>query len=808
VPDFSFTPDEVEEKAGKKPWTRQRRFSDEIDPDDMADTAAVYARAGGEAKEAGALGRNASEAGADSGALNGASLVDASDRDRRTALGLQDNGLNVDEVVNRLVRAMNLAFDAEEEVRMLIVGDGGLEEARSRHIAAAINEWNGWQAALEAAVAAAPATRLDDLAIQRPVSGQSLDVTYRGLTRTILGDVAGGRVTYRLPDSLADDIRQRHLADAADSAQQYDEDITAAITAYRRRLTELGHDLSEYGYDFTDGPVGLWTSDEMADFAADRLAEELRKNHPDADAVLAYTEVLGSITGGLGDPPRDLTADELAYLRTFYNQLSADELAKLGALTEAGGYQPGQEGWLATAAEHVANGVNVLLNPALGGLDPTGDNVPRAIREFVYDRDSMVYDAHMPVGWEDDLERFNDFGALMASATLGPGDAFGEDLADLALDLQDAANRQYFLGWNESNDTVNTVTSDLLHAVSLNTGVSAGLLNDEAFRDRLLTQVYQTSDGVGDLLRAGTTIPADMDPNSDEAERYFRAAFNVLADAPDHRDSILGRDVTPLASHAALQDALGDVAVTHMDMISKDGETSRFDVPGGAGGFTDKDLYGNDYRFSFVLGREDRQDLFDLLVQGEESSKENFQQGVGRWAEATAYNAFQRDADGAGDQASAFHGIGRVIGTMRNAELEAETQLPAYSSDANSSVVAAVTAVGAAVRDTISPVPVKWALRAATLGVGEGTRHYLLPDSPDVDPNPRLDALEFGDDLARTLVADAAVRAGYRGADESDWDDPTSSDLNDLKRKFEDLEGDKYPEYAGAMADAYQRALG
>ncbi|WP_190233057.1 hypothetical protein [Streptomyces avicenniae] len=804
MPDFSFSSDEVEDVAGKKPWTRQRDFSAEIRPGEMADTALVYARAAGEADGAGELARHATEVAADAGTLDGAPLVDEDGRIDATARGLQGNGQDMDRVVGYVVRAMNEAITAEEEVTNLILGDGGLEEARSRHISAAVNEWEGWQGALRTAVESPLPPSLTRGRID------TVQVTYRGTTLDVPPTHRSALETvYQLPDSLAAGIRRRHLDDCADSARATDADITDAVTAYRGRLADYGAELGDLGYDLSDGPLGLFTSEDQAVWAADRLAEELREEPPDHEALRRWTETLESIRLGVhGDPPgstRPLTDAELAYLDAFYGRLDADALVALGRLAGEGEDADPPTGGHA-AAQRVANGLTMMLDWRVGGHDPEREPgaIPEALRPFVLDHeDSILFDPSLPVGFDDELRRFNDFGDLMGTATVPPGDEFGRVLAEAAVDLGQRTNVQYLLGVVDG--VPNTVSSDLLHVASLNTGLSADLLNDDTFRSGLLGITWQDSEGAADLITSGTTIPPGLDHHDNAAGAYVEAAYHLFTDAPDRSAEILGTANDHPADHTALQTSLSDLAVRYMDQLSKpESPESAFAAGASPGDVTDPDLLGNDYRYSFDLSHDDRMKLFTLLGGTEKDVNEQFNAGVAAWQETTAYNAFVRDGTSGRGQDDAFAAIGRVEGTLHRAELDRD--IPTAASARNqSSLVAGIAAAGTIIKDATPPLPGKIGVVVATYGLGTGIR-YLMPDtSPSLDWQAENEAFRNGDTIPRRLIAEAAVHADHRGLGDATLTDPTDDNLNetDMLRSVERIEHE-YDSYRDAMRDAYR----
>ncbi|MEV1007533.1 hypothetical protein [Streptomyces sp. NPDC049881] len=804
MPDFSFSSDEVEEVAQKKPWTRQREFSAEIKPDEMADTALVYARAAGEADGAGDLARHATEVAADAGTLDGSSLVDADGRIDGTARGLQGNGRDMDRVVGYVVRAMNDAIGAEEEVTQLVLGDGGLEEARSRHISAAIHEWEGWEAALRAAVG----KPLTGLVMDNRIG--TLDVTYEGTTLHLAPvSKSAFQNVYELPGSLAADIRKRHLADCADSARDTDADIHDAIGAYRNRLADYGLELGDLGYDLSDGPLDLFTSEKQALWAADQLSDALGHEPPDPDALLRWTETLDSIGIGVYDDPphstRPLTEAERAYLDAFYSRLSADDLAALGALAgqNDGGDHPTPGH---SAAQRVANGLNMLLDWRVGGHNPATEPgaIPEALRPFVLDhKDSVLFDPSYPVAFDDELRRFNAFGDLMGAATVPPGDEFGRTLAQAALDVGQRTNVQYALGATEG--VHNTFSSDLLHNASLNSGLSADLLNDDTFRRGLLGVTWQDSDGAADLITSGTTIPPDLDHHDNAARAYVEAAYHLFTDAPDHSADILGKANGYPSDHTALQSAVSDAALRYLDQISKpESEHSAFAAGDFPGDVTDPDLLGNDYRYSFDLSHDDSSALYALLADMEKPVKDEFSTGVATWQEKTAYNAFVRDGATGRGQDDAFAAIGRVEGAMHRAELDQDIK-PGSSARNQSALVAGMAAAGTIIKDAVPAFPGKVGVVLGTYGLATGVRYSLPPTMPSLDWQAENAAFRNGDTIPRRLIAEAAVHADHHGLGGTALTDPTDDHLNetDMIRSIERIEHE-YDSYRDAMQNAYR----
>ncbi|WP_129842167.1 hypothetical protein [Streptomyces sp. RFCAC02] len=391
-----FTRQDVEATLEVSPWELRDAFTAEIDPDSMAETAALYARAAGEAEGAGDLAAAAARAGEEAGRLDGASLVDGRERIDASERDLHGNGAELDRVTGLLVRAMNRALDAVDEVNGPMDGPDGLDAYLAAQVEQARQE-----------LADTP------LLESNPYDGDLLTPGTGGaLSRTAL-------------------IRLRHLTAVADRARETAGDMTEAITQYRRRLLEYGEELSDADYDITEGPLGLWTTGGMAEFAAGQVARELDSGHPDPEVLARYTETLETIGLRLYDPITGLplsgvrlTAGELAYLERFYAALGADDLAALGAL--AGGplaLDPARRDPLTDALTRVADGIVMLTDPAVGG---SPDRMPAAVSAYL-----DVADDPAPARNTDGLtpERFEDFGRLMAAASHEPGTELGRELA-------------------------------------------------------------------------------------------------------------------------------------------------------------------------------------------------------------------------------------------------------------------------------------------------------------------------------------------------------------------------------------------
>ncbi|TDC20698.1 hypothetical protein E1265_20910 [Streptomyces sp. 8K308] len=746
------------------------------------------------------------------------------DRISHTRIDLQDNGGNMETVVRALVRSMNHALETEEDVSQLIVGDGGLEEAYSRHLAAAVNEWNGWQSALEVEVNALPGREIaDQLSIDRPI--MPVTIRYRDQARQIYpASVSALQSVYALPESLATEIRERHLQNAADSAADTYTDIEETIKAYRRKLAEYGAELQGLRVDLSGGPLGLWTTEEMAEFSAARFLEELGEDEPDPRVLAMYSAGLEGITDAIygdasnpGAPARDLTEDELAYLETFFAGIDDPEvLASLGNKIE---------GW-DEAKRNIANGIAMLANPEIGGHDPATEEgraaLPETVRRFVYE-----YQEHgmFPPGpgmqtdgqrFIRELELFNGFGDIMSQGTLPAGDQLSKDMARVAVDVQQQATVQAGMNIHYTDYVKDTGSSALLTAASRNTEASAALLTDDDFRHDFLRTIWHDSYGAGDLVRAGTTLPEGVDINAPEAHQYVESAYHLLRDAGDYEKQISAAgydEYEALAyNNVALQQSIADTTMAYMDFISHGiGNTTAFYAssdPDGDDPWTVQNLHGEDYLYSFELNGIEREELFRLMNRSDEGVRQSFFAAVGNWQEETAYQAFMRDnGNGEHDEAPTFRDIARIAGTVERIQTDDDV------SDSSKQQYTAYGAIslGASVANTLIDFGKGNALTTGAAYAATEMLRYTLPDGNAAVQQAQWDAENFGDKPLKERVAQAAIRADYAGAGEDRGEIPEKGDQDftptNVFNAADRIGANRYAHYLTSMLDGYNDAI-
>ncbi|MGP4109443.1 TPR repeat region-containing protein [Streptomyces sp. 4N509B] len=726
----SFTWEDVEAR-GKKPWTGQRTFAEEIDTESMAGTAAAYARASAEARNVDDLARRATEASEDAGSLNGSSLV-RNGRYQETHRALQRGGDDIDAVVTHIIRGMNRALDAEQNNQKHI---GWMNRQLAAHQAEAQAKWNGWNAALNHANL--HVGRAEDPNVTISYDGRQVTVSRQGL-----------------PQWLADEIRESYLRRAVSDAGWADKQIRDEINYYRHHMTAAAGELAELGYNLGEGPFRLFMTPQMARYAATRLKEELRAGTPDPQRVAFYTKGLRSIAESIygegveGDPQRDLTPAERAYLQEFYSNLDAASVGRLGVLGS-----PDRDQFTG-AKQNIANGINMLYNPEINGLTPqlgAHSNVPGWLQDLAYLKDEDLLRAREdPSRFLDAMRNYNGFGELMSNATIASGDAFSESLARNAVQFEKQFPAQ-MAHISPSGQFENLGGSGLLQAASLNTGVAADLLNEKGFREDLLSLGWDDSRGAAAMVHSGTIIPEGTDPTSAEARKYVTAGYEVLRYAANHNDVILGRDHSAFggpqgADLGPLQASIGRTGIHYMDMISQSGQTGLWPDTGWT-------INDTKYHWGFEFSSEERNGLFRLMHDAGGSVRDNFYRDVTMWQAETARDAFRNGPD-----PSTFKNIGTIAGTV------AYTQTIAPDSSTPWTSVAKVVELGGAAL-TLVPHP---AAISTGLAIDKGAG--IWNDTVGASAEERAKAEEVRNEWSlrrwrdlpgETAIIDAAVLANY-----------------------------------------------
>jgi hypothetical protein len=681
-PTFDFTREEIVAKAGgQDPWATQEQFNGEVNIEDMARAGEALNEAAESARDVKELAASADEISETSGAQNEAPLVLSRDRFNETNVQIKDPQL--DRAVEYNFRAMGQAYDTLLLVNAAVKHDG-LEPRIDGYKGEALGDWNWWETLRQ---------NLDQQYRDNPTATMPT-IGYKERQVTF-GRLPDGTVT--LPSDLPAQIRETYLTKAGDDARQTGEHIDGLITRYRRELTGMADELRESGYDLTTGPVDIFTSPQMAEFTAEEINQMLTGDQfLDEQRLEKLTRTLEEITGGVygdphapdGNPKRDLTAEEQNYLESFYNKLTSDSLARLGDVGED---------FSGFSTSNIANGINMLMNESIYPPGEKPPPPPASISEFIYDYQNG--DISRPQNQEqfaNALRRFNDFGDVMSSATVGSGNEFSKDLAHAAIDIEEySAQQPAYNQWAPDGSLVeNTASSDMLQTASLNTLASAQLLNDDGFRNDLLSQGWDDSTGAGALIESGTTIPQDIgNPHDDVAyynepgaRIYTEAASKVLTDAPSKEAHILGmgstgREGPAGVDNAALQRAIGKTALQNMEFI---GTPS---TPGDKSGMTDVE-YVAGREHNFILNRDTRQGLFELMHGTQEDVRTEFFEGVGAWQ----YQETAESASGGKFNTEAISRVGTIQGTIE----EVDTRLAMEPWEQRSMAATVANGVGTA----------------------------------------------------------------------------------------------------------------
>lgn len=764
---------DVKAKVSKDPWKRQEDFSDEINTEDMADTATQYLKAGAEAGSAGELGENASQQSAESGSYNGEELLDKEQRDSLTSQDLGNNGEQMDAVVGNLMRAMATAMDAEDDVKGEISGSAaagaGLEAGIQGLSLLATSTYNDLKSSA-AALPAATGVLANANLVEKPTA------LFDGTTYDLVNNGADG---WSLPSNLVSDIKNYYLDKAVEKAEDTDGEIKDIIDKYRQDMNELGLELEEAGYDTSEGPLELWHSEEMAAYNGNRLNEELQKEDPDVEAIARYTSALGAVTesmfdenGNVREDFNHLDSDLDEYVSEFFEDIDAEALAALGNMESGEG---GAAETVGASQRNVANGINVLTNPDVGGIDTsqTGADkeVPEGVAEYVYGYDEKLDELGVAPGsgLRSSLNEFDGFGALMSKSTVESGHGFSGDMARAAIDVQKTIeskneeirehNGSYSVGEMRS-DSYPPLDSEniggLLTAASQNEGASAHMLSDPDFAHDLMMREWHNGAGAGDLIRAGTTMPQGLDPNSASARPFFTSAGNVLETAGANQARLTEINDGPWDT-SELHAAIGDTAVSYMDLLSSGGTT-------GASGPGEVTVFGQTYEHGFKLSTTHTNALFDLMLSSDEEVSTNFLEGVGAWQYGTAYSAMSGEEPDERNVHAASDAVMRVSGYIDGSH-EAAASAGARASDIKTSMIVGATTLAG---------KLPGAGLVATAG-GEFYRH--------LSPSPVQSGAELsyandlrGDIYPRHIIASAGRDANYEGMGDEELSTLTPGD--------------------------------
>ncbi|GAB2886099.1 hypothetical protein [Streptomyces mayteni] len=749
-----FDREDVIAEAECDPWTAATDFRDEIDVEQMASDSRGFAEAAGKASDAGELASLASEEAADSASTDGLSHHEAEENIAITSRDLQGSGDDIESVADIINSATTLALAASDDVLDL---HNDAVSMLLEHQADAEAEYNEKLLQFQQSV--------DNLA------GRITDLTPTPYV-TIAGEdyLAGGNVFsgWTFPQDAIDRIREHFLSKAAEDAEVFHGRIEGEIDDYRSAMLTKAGELGDLGYDVGAGPLNLWYNDDMALWAADGLSGELDKANPDPDRLEFYTQGLSGIAEGLygyppsaGDPNREMTGEEVAYLSVFFHALEAEDLTTLGAMgnVETGG--PDRPTNVQVAQTAVANGINMLMNPDIGGIDPDGEfgavATPQSIRQFIYDipeseQAGTRISYHPPSGAlsgsyrlnATDIDDFNSLSALMGSASIGSGTAFSLDMVDAALTVGNAEPVRH--GALTDADSMR-VSSGLLGAASLNPEAAVAVLGDEGETARALDGYWRDTDGLADFIRSGT-VPAD----GVDADPYMAAADNVIRYAAVNHEVLYpgsGGASDGNEEYAPLQRALVETTLNRLPGLLDIANTDTYE-------------------------QEERYGIFELMAKTDEEASSVFGAGVYAWEANRAYDRIFT-VDGGGRHIAAEE-IGVLEGLIHHGRLAAIDDIVG-GQDAEDAfkekLVRGTVAAGIGVGGTVASgnPAVGFSLGGTAYGWANGiTPNYYQPQAPLDISREQYEYAIYGDLSMRHAMTAAAIQAQDDGELHDDFE--------------------------------------
>ncbi|PCG81258.1 hypothetical protein CIB93_36365 [Streptomyces sp. WZ.A104] len=793
---FTITRAMLVEAAGCDPYELRTDFKKDTDPEAVDALASIFKNGAEEAAETGSVSQYASDLEQRAGTRGSNAIYeDGAAHLEQTYDDLGEAGLRV---VSTTLGEIKEEMEATRTyVDDSIVGEMGLEYWR---------EWYAGQANEE----------IESLEDDLNSLGPETRYSWSG---------HGESHTSEVEDFPRANVRSIIENAYTDRAGKYGADVydrmTDELDDYYGFLSNREDRLAEDGYDTGSTPLDLWYSEGRAEYEGEQLALELERENPDPAAVARYTQGLEDAMGGVLDEngemavdPEQLTEEQLAYLTGFYDSLGSEGLAALGELES----DPNRDGPAAaeaiqTAQRAAANGINVMTNPEVGGLDthqPSHfDRLPEPIAAMVRDPDDIV---NKP--FEEQIEHyrlFDGFGDLMGNATARAGTGFSQDLAYAALWAEngvDLVSSQAGAG-----DLEMSGASAALRSVALNDVASATLINDDYFREWMLSASWEDPGAAGDLIRSATLPAEGDDPRGDQR----RAAFNLLesiARGQDTLSSLSDLEGNPYgAATADMQAAVKDVSLGYLDYLTE--------VSGRQNGdssltYSYFDEEGNQFR----LSADHRHELFMYLGKSEQSVLNQWETGL-----ETYYTVRAADAFGEGSSESDRQRILGNLGALDGAVAGAYDQIVVDVQDDEDkaaeqrakqrlAAATAITGVGAAVA-TGGVATTSWGLAAAGVGAA-GSLAQNNPEAPALAADLNYDSAVVGDWSLRRTVAEAAIGAGYgseeladyyngRSIDEADGEgNPAMVDINhsDLQDVLDTVEA-TYTDSAGKLGEAY-----
>ncbi|MFD9847917.1 TPR repeat region-containing protein [Streptomyces parvus] len=592
---FTITREMLVEAAGCDPYELRTEFKNDTDPEAVDALSSIFKNGAEEAAESGSVSQYASELEEGAGTRgihaiyeDGAAHLEQTYDDLGEA-GLRTVSATLGEIKDEMEATRTYVDDS-------IVGEMGLEYWR---------EWYAGQANEEIS------------AFERELNGldQETEFTWSGY-----GESYKAKIEEFPRSKVHSVIEKEYTKRAGEYGADVHDRMTNELDDYYGFLSNREQRLAEDGYDTGSTPLDLWQTEGRAEYEGEQLALELQKDNPDPLAVARYSrgveELVGEVFDENGEPVRELTAAERAYLSSFYDGLGAEGMAALGAA----GADPNRDGpatveTIANAQEAVANGLMGLFDPEAGGYTSVDDEgAPEAVRDLVRDLhlgDGSSGSQHATEDTVDNLSTYRDFARLMDDASFEAPAEFGAELGESALRIQQEVNQiaqnnpgYDFGGQAEPGDMtgLDTGASTMLGVVAKSVDASQTFLDGDTDRGAeppvidngnitalVGTEWWGAEDGALELLDAATERGQDSPERAQLAANITHRLFAELGS-----DATTWRALLPKGG--PMSDAVTELAAEYIDAFAADlGHDSQ-----GAWGF-DPEQRGDEFFGSFRM---------------------------------------------------------------------------------------------------------------------------------------------------------------------------------------------------------------
>jgi hypothetical protein len=371
VSSISISRADVEAVIDRNPWDLVREFDGNTDPEVIASLSRIFHNGVAEAEESGSVAEYASNLAERAGSQGvNAIYEDAAGHLEETYAGL---GAETMASISRTLLSIS-----EEAARVLefnqeaLEGEHGVNRMINWHAAQGSSEYQAivdWHAEQSTEVAA-------ETQLVYNIHGRSFQGTPN---------------EFPFDDAKAG-IKEGRTELAGEYAEEVHDGIDDEIGEYYAYLGRREAELAEQGYDVSTSPVNFYYTPEIAAYHAEKIAEALaalehNENDPQALAALEHsTHAMGELAGRFfdadGNPVGTMSDQQLEYLRTVFDGLDADHLVTIGHLDIEG---------IDRVQENLGNGILLLTNPDVGGIDPdlsatSGPQaVPASIRDLMYE---------------------------------------------------------------------------------------------------------------------------------------------------------------------------------------------------------------------------------------------------------------------------------------------------------------------------------------------------------------------------------------------------------------------------------------